>query len=103
MFAHLSGLAGFLIPFANIIAPIVIWQMKKDAMPFAAQEAKESLNFQLSMVIYLIVASLLIIILIGFLLLPALIIAEVIFVIIAGIGAGEGKPYRYPCTIRFIS
>ena len=47
MFAHLSALTGFFIPFGNIIGPIVIWQLKKE-MPFVADQGKEALNFQTS-------------------------------------------------------
>ncbi|MEM7791474.1 MAG: DUF4870 domain-containing protein [Verrucomicrobiota bacterium] len=103
MFGHLSALFGYLaIPFANIIAPLIIWQIKKEDMPFAADQAKECLNFQISMTIYFLVSFMLIFIFIGFLLMAAIAILNLVLVIIAGLKANEGKRYEYPFTIRFV-
>jgi len=103
MFCHLGGLA-FLcgIPLANVLAPLIIWQMKKEQHPFIDAHGKESMNFQISMFIYGVVAGLLILVCVGVVLLPALMIADIVFVIIAGIKANDGQPYRYPLTIRLI-
>ena len=103
MLGHLLVLTGFIIPFGNIIAPLVIWLIKKDEMPFAANEAKEALNFEINITIYIIIAALLCLILIGFLILPVLLIANLVFVILAGVKANSGVPYRYPFIIRVIS
>ncbi|MGJ8677523.1 MAG: DUF4870 domain-containing protein [Akkermansiaceae bacterium] len=103
MFAHLSSFLGWIgLPLANIIAPLVIWQIKKDEMPFAAAQAKECLNFQISMTIYALICGVLCIIIIGFFGLAALFITDIILTIIASIKANEGVHYRYPMTIRFI-
>lgn len=103
MFGHLSALLGFIIPLANLLAPLVIWQMKKEDMPFAAEQAKEALNFQITVTIAAIICGVLTVVLIGFLLLPLLGLAAVIFTIIAGIKANEGVAYRYPFTLRLIN
>ena len=102
MFAHLSGLVAYLVPLGNIVAPLVIWQIKKDESAFIAQEAKESLNFQITMTIALSIAFILCFVLIGFLILPVLIIADIALVIIAALKASNGEPYRYPLTLRFV-
>jgi uncharacterized Tic20 family protein len=102
MLCHLIALAGFVIPFGNIIGPLVIWLIKKDEFPFVDDQGKESLNFQISMTIYFIVSIILIAIVIGILLIIALIIVEVIFIIIATVKANSGEKYRYPLTIRLI-
>lgn len=103
MFSHLSSLLGYtVVPLGNIIAPLVIYLIKKDTMPFASGEAKECLNFQISMMIYLAVGVLLLFVFIGFLVLPALYVLNIVFTIIAAIKANEGVPYRYPLTIRFV-
>ena len=103
MFAHLSSLLGWIgIPLANIIAPLVMWQIKKDEMPFGSSQAKECLNFQISMTIYALIAAVLMFVLIGFLLLPALYVLDIVFTIIAAVKANEGIAYKYPMTIRFI-
>jgi uncharacterized protein len=103
MFAHLSSLLGWIgIPLANLIAPLVIWQLRKDDMPFVGDQAKECLNFQISMTIYAIISIVLAILLIGIFFLIAVVIVDIIFTIIAAIKANEGVAYRYPLTIRFI-
>ena len=103
MFCHLAGLALLIgIPAANILGPLIIWQIKKEQHPFIDAHGKESMNFQISMFIYGLVAGLLIFVCVGMVLLPAVIVADIIFVIIAGIKANDGQAYRYPLTIRFI-
>jgi len=102
MLSHLGTFSAFLIPFGNIIVPLVIWQVKKGASSFAVAHSKESLNFQISLMIYYIAATVLILIVIGVILLAGLFIFNLIMVIIAGIKANEGEYYRYPLTIRFI-
>ena len=103
MFCHLAALAGVIgIPLANIIGPLIIWLIKKESSPFIDDQGKESLNFQISMTIYMFVAALLLIVVIGIVLLPALAVVDVIFVIIAAIKTNNGESYHYPITIRFI-
>jgi len=102
LFAHLSALIGYIIPFGSIIGPLVIWQIKKNEMPFVDDQGKEALNFQITVAILAIICILLILILIGFLLLWALAIVDLIFIVIAGIAASNGQAYRYPFAFRFI-
>lgn len=103
MFAHLSSLLGWIgMPLANIIAPLVIWQIRKEDMPFASSQAKECLNFQISMTIYAVISFILVFVFIGILLLPALFVIDIVFTIIAAVKANEGVAYQYPLTIRFI-
>jgi len=105
MICHLAGLALFIpvLPIiGNIIAPLIIWQIKKDDYPFVDEQGKEAFNFQLSILIYLIVSALLCFACIGFVLVPAVVIFDVVFLLIAAINANEGNHYRYPLTIRFI-
>ena len=102
MLSHLGTFSACLIPFGNIIVPLVIWQVKKGESSFTVEHSKESLNFQISLMIYYIAATLLILIIIGFILFIGLFIFNIIIVIIAGIKANEGEYYKYPMTIRFI-
>ena len=102
MFAHLSALSGYVIPFGWLIGPLVVWLIKKDEMPFVDDQGKESVNFQISMLIYLTISGVLWCVFIGVVLLPALLIAQIVFVIIAAVKANQGESYRYPLTIRFI-
>ena len=102
MLAHLSSFAGLLIPLGNILGPLIVWQVKKDDLPFASEEAKEALNFQTSMLIYMGVSVLLIIILVGFILVAGLAIFNLVMIVLAAISAGKGEPYKYPLNMRFI-
>lgn len=102
MLAHLSALSGVVIPFGNIIGPLVVWQVKKDTLPFAADQGKEALNFNITMLIAAFIGFLLTFILIGLVLLPLIGIAWLVFTILAGIKANEGVAYRYPYALRLI-
>jgi uncharacterized protein len=104
MLAHLSTLVGYVaIPFGNIIAPLIIWLVKRDQSRFIDDQAKESLNFQISMSIYAVISFVLMLVLIGFVLIPILYVFGIVMVIIAAIKANDGVHYRYPITIRFIT
>ena len=102
MLCHLLALSGYFMPFGHLVGPLVIWMMKREEMPFVETQGKESLNFQISITIYSIVAGISIFLLIGFILLPAVMIFNFVCVILASIDATNGKPYRYPLCIRFI-
>lgn len=110
MWCHLSALSGLIIPMGNILGPLLIWQMKKAEFPALDWHGKAALNFQLSVLIYLvgggILAFLGAFILVGFLLIPVLLViplVSLIFTVMAGIKGGEGIAYRYPLTLRLIS
>lgn len=110
MLSHLSALAGLIIPFGNIIGPLVVWLVKKDEMPIVNEYGKESLNFQISMTIYAIavgiVAGILMIIAVGVLLIPLIGLVglvDFVLVIIASVQANKGIAYHYPFTIRFLT
>lgn len=113
MFAHLSALAGGLLTstfggWGFFLGPLVIWLMKKDTMPFVADQAKESLNFNITISgIFLILLILSLVTLgIGFLVtLPIMLIvgiAALVLIIIAAMKANQGIAYRYPMTIRLV-
>lgn len=102
LFAHLSSLAGLIIPFGNILGPLIIWQVKKDTLPFAADQGKEALNFNITIAIAAIICGLLTLVLIGFLLLPLVGLAWLIFTIIGAMKANNGEAYRYPFALRLI-
>jgi uncharacterized Tic20 family protein len=102
MLCHLLALAGFVVPFGNIIGPLIIWLMKKDEFPFVNDQGKQSLNFQISMMIYAIISAVLTLVIIGLFLLIAVGITNLVLVIIASMRANEGQAYRYPLAIQFI-
>jgi uncharacterized protein len=105
MFCHLAGLC-VLLPIApvigSIIGPLVIWLIKKEEFPFVDEQGKEALNFQISITIYAVVSALLCFACVGFVLLPAVYLFDLIFLIIASVKTNNGEHYRYPLTIRFV-
>jgi len=100
---HATALAGFFVPWAgHILGPLIIWLAKRGDSPEIDEHGKESLNFQISMLIYNVIAGVLCLVLIGFVILGILHILNLVLVIVASIQASEGKFYRYPLTIRLI-
>jgi uncharacterized Tic20 family protein len=100
---HATALAGFFVPWAgHILGPLIVWLAKRSDSPEIDENGKESLNFQVSMLIYNVIAGVLCLVLIGFILLAILHILNLVLVIIASIQTSEGKFYRYPMTIRLI-
>ncbi|PYI73707.1 MAG: DUF4870 domain-containing protein [Verrucomicrobia bacterium] len=100
---HATALAGFFVPWAgHILGPLIVWLVKRNDSPEIDEHGKESLNFQISMLIYNVIAGVLCLVLIGFVILGILHILNLILVIIASIQASEGKFYRYPLAIRLI-
>ena len=114
MLAHLSALAMFVLPaFGNMIGPLVVWLLKRED-PAVDAHGKEALNFQLSLWLYLVGATVTTLVLtlfiIGIFLWPLLIGAfafwhlfDAIMVIIAAVKASNGQFFRYPLTIRFFT
>jgi len=102
MLCHLSSFAGFLFPHGNILGPLVVWMVKKDQIPFVNDQAKESLNFQISLTIYTLAAGLSSLVLIGIPFLLALLVFGIVEVAQASVKAEKGEKHRYPLCIRFI-
>ena len=108
MWCHITALSGFVVPFGNVIGPLIIWQMKRAEFPSVDEHGKESLNFQLSVLIYLLGGGVLAvfgIFCLGWLLIPVLIalhFGALILAVIAGIKANEGVMYRYPMNLRLV-
>ncbi|MDP9292021.1 MAG: DUF4870 domain-containing protein [Verrucomicrobiota bacterium] len=104
MAAHLSGLLGHaLTGVGHILGPLIIWLIKKGESEFASDQAKEALNAQISFTIYGLIAGALCFVLIGFPLLFALAIFDIVVVIMAAIKSNDGVRYRYPYILRLVN
>ena len=103
MGTHLAALLGLVFPFGNVIGPLIVWLLKRNESPLVDQEGKESLNFQISMSIYMAVSAILIIVIIGFPMLFGFAIADLVLTIIAAVKTSNGERYKYPITLRFLS
>jgi uncharacterized Tic20 family protein len=102
MLAHLAAFAFFICPFGNVIGPLVVWLVKRDQSAFVADQGKEALNFNISVLLAALVCGVLVFILIGILLGVALFIFWLAMTIVAAIKASEGARYRYPFTLRLV-
>jgi uncharacterized Tic20 family protein len=102
MLAHLTAFSGFLIPLGSVIAPLIVWLVKRDQSEFVADQGKEALNFNISVLLAGVVCGVLVWIFIGILLGVALFFYWLAMTIVAGIKASEGIRYRYPFTLRLI-
>ena len=102
MFCHLAGFAGFFVPFGGVIGPLVIWLTKKEESTWINENGKASLNFQLSMLLYVILILPLCFIIVGFPLLAVLMLLKIIFMVIASVRASKGEEFRYPLSIPFV-
>ena len=101
---HAAALLGLFFHFlGHLLGPLVVWLAKRGDSAEIDAHGKESLNFQLSMLIYDAIAVILCFVLIGIPILFLLWILNTVLVIVASIQASEGKLYRYPITIRLIN
>jgi len=108
LFGHLSAFTAFISGIGCLAGPLIIWLIKRDTMPFAGEQAKEALNFNISVALAFVALWILTIITFGlgiFLTFPAgclLFLGWVVFTIIAAINANNGVDYRYPLTLRLV-
>lgn len=101
-FSHLSGLLGWVFPLGNLIAPAALLWWHKDQSRFVSDQAKEALNFQLTLTLAVMASVMLMYVLIGFLLMGLVIFYGFVMLVIAAVKANKGTYYRYPLTFRFI-
>jgi uncharacterized Tic20 family protein len=106
MLAHLSAFAYYVSGIGHIVGPLIIWLSKRDGNPFVNDQAKEALNFQISVTIYGIGAVILcftvIFMVIGIPVLFILHAFQIVCMIIAAIKANDGIAFRYPLNLRLI-
>lgn len=102
MLCHLSALSYVFTGIGVILGPLLVWLIKKEGMPFVDEQGKESLNFQITIFIAVIVSAILSIVLIGLLLLGIVGVYHLVMVIVASVKANDGIHYRYPLTLRLI-
>lgn len=108
MFGHLRAFSAFLTGICMVIGPLIVWLIKRDTMPFVADQAKEALNFNITVLLVGVALVLLVILTFGLGVLIAWPVGVVVFVgwvvmtIIATVNANNGTFYRYPFTLRLI-
>jgi uncharacterized Tic20 family protein len=96
MLGHLGGIVG------GFLVPLIVWLVKKDQSRFVADQGKEALNFQLTLLIGHVIGGVTICFTFGMLNLACWVLG-IVFSILAAVAANKGEVYRYPVNIRFIS
>ncbi len=101
-FAHLGFIAGLVVPFGNVVAPLVIWLVFKDRSSYIDYHGKEALNFQITVTAAMIASAILILLIIGIFMLIGVVLVALVLSIVAAVKANNGEYYEYPFSIRFI-
>lgn len=94
---HLGGM------FFSVLPSLIVWLLKKDDNPYIGEQAREALNFQITVLIAYMAAYILVFLLIGFVLLPVIYLANLVLCIIAAVKVSKGEDYRYPVALRLIN
>jgi len=102
LFLHLSQFAAFIVPILGLVAPIILWQIKKDEIPALDAHGKMVTNWIISSFIYSIISIVLMFVLVGFFTFLALLVMSVVFPIVGAIKANNGELWEYPLTIKFL-
>lgn len=105
LICHLLPFAGCLLPkmpVLNIVAPLVLWLIKKDDMPFLKDQGREVLNFQITVSIAVFVCMLTFWLILPILIAIGIGIAAIVLMILGAIKASDGVAYRYPFSLRLI-
>jgi uncharacterized protein len=104
MLAHLSALAGLVLPLiGNVLGPTAVAMTRRDESAFVSAHVREALNFNITVTLAAVVCTLLALVFIGLLLGTALFIAWLVLTLIAAIRASEGSLYRYPIALRLVN
>ena len=99
---HLSAFAGLLFPFANVIAPLVVWLIFRARSDMVDYHGKRALNFQISMTIWIVIAILFSFVLIGIPFVIGLSIVSIVWTIVAAVRASRGDPPGYILSTGFL-
>lgn len=103
MLAHLAALAGIVIPFGNLLGPLLVWLARRERSRFVSEQAKEALNFNITIAFAALACFILMWVLVGVLLFAALALYWLAMTIVAAAKASEGVPYRYPFVVRLVT
>jgi uncharacterized Tic20 family protein len=95
MLCHVLGVFGFL-------GPLIIWLSEREKHRFVDEHGREVMNYQISLLIYGAVAYLSLILLVGFLLAPALMITHIVLIVMGAIRAQRGELWHYPIALTFL-
>ena len=102
MLCHMSAMLMYATVIGGFIAPLIIWLLKRDEMPFVADQGRETLNFQITTLLALCLCGVLVLLIIPILLIGVILLYHFIITIVASVKVSEGVVYRYPICWRVI-
>ena len=105
MLCHLIAFGGFLLPFGNIIGPVIVWMTNKAGSDFVNEHGKASVNFQMSLTIFFVISTVLILLIgpIAIAIIAGLVLYAVVMIIVNSVKAHNGEDGEYSITITFLS
>ena len=96
------GLVCVLLQFLTVVGPLIVWLIKKDESAYLNALGKETINFQLTILILYAICGVLTFIVVGALLAPLVSLFNLVMIIVAAVKANDGIIYRYPFCFRFL-
>jgi uncharacterized Tic20 family protein len=102
MLCHVSAMLMYVTAIGGLVVPFVIWLLKREEMPFVADQGKEVINFQITILLALVAAVVLMLVVVGFVLFWALLAFHFVVTIVAAVKVTEGVAYRYPFCWRVV-
>ncbi len=102
MLCHLSAFAMFFFPFGGVIGPLICWLSRKDESAWVDVNGKASMNFQLSILLYIVLTIPLLFIIVGIPIMMFLVTLRIVCIIIASVKSSKGEKFKYPLSIPFI-
>lgn len=102
MLCHVSAMLMYVTAIGGLVAPFVIWLLKREEMPFVADQGKETINFQITILLALTVSVILMLVVVGFVTFWALLAFHFVITLVAAVKVTEGVAYRYPLCWRVL-
>jgi uncharacterized Tic20 family protein len=102
MLCHVSAMLMYVTAIGGLVAPFVIWLLKREEMPFVADQGKETINFQITILLALAASVVLMLVVVGFVVFWALLAFHFIVTLVAAVKVTEGVAYRYPFCWRVL-
>lgn len=101
--AHAAAFTGLVIPFGNILGPLLVWLIKRDESRFVDENGKEAVNFQITWTVLMFFAFLAVFVAVGLVLVPLIALAWLILVVVGTARASDREVYDYPLTVDIVS
>lgn len=102
MLCHVSAMLMYVTAIGGLVAPFVIWLLKREEMPFVADQGKETINFQITILLALALSVVLMLVFVGVVIFWALLAFHFVVTLVAAVKVTEGVAYRYPFCWRVI-